>query len=227
LAIDVLVARAGDPTTETLILGDDATCEPVWTVGEGDARHASIGAGAVLARETRHAIVGIVAAWSRSKASADLEVARVLGVTAVVIVRAGASSYHEAALQIIASGLVANLAHGAGIVIVAEVVFVGACRTKRADATTRPRVEAGVETPVAGVGNAPIRAALIPVQPAVQIDARIAANILERGGSGITTASRRRNGQQHVSKGSHDQGGGRVAASWSVALLPGDRIPSA
>jgi len=207
LAIDVGVARAGDATTKALIVANDAAREPVWAIGEGDARHASIGAGVVLARETRDAIVGIVAAWSRSKASADLEVARVLRVTAVVIVRAGASSCHEAALQVIATGLEANLAHGAGIVVVAEVFFVGTCRTKRAGATTRPRIEAGVETPVAGVGNAPIHASLTPVQPAVQIDARIAASILERGGSGITTASRRRSGQQHVSKGSHDQRG--------------------
>jgi hypothetical protein len=202
LAIDVLVARAGDPTTETLILSDDATRKPVWAIRDGDARYASVGAGVVLARETRHAIVGIVAAaWDRSKAPADLEVADVVGVTTVADVLASPAPDDEAALKIITAVLEAYLAHRTGVVVVAEVFLIRTRRATRAGATTG--LDASVRAPV---GNAAVRATLTPVEPAVQIDARIATSILERGGSGITTASRRRSGQQHVSKGSHDQG---------------------
>jgi len=190
LAIDVLVARAGDPTTETLILGDDATREPVWTIGDGNARYASVGAGVVLARETRHAVVGIVAAaWDRSKAPASLEVAEVVGVRTAVVVLAGAASDDEAALKIITAVLEAYLAHRTGVVVVAEVFLIRTRRATRAGATAR--LDASVRAPV---GNAAVRAAFTPIKPAIQIDARIATSIEGSGGNGITTANHGRSG---------------------------------
>ena len=194
MAIDVGITGTRDATTEPLIVGDDTTRKPVRAIGDGDARYASIGTGVVLAGKTCHAIVGIVAAGSRSKAPTDLEVARVVGVSAVVIVLASAAARHETALQIIATGLETHFARRAGIVVVAKVFFVGTGRAKRARPATRPRIETGVETPVAAVGNVPIHAALTPVEPAIQIDARIATSIEGSGGNGITTANHGRSG---------------------------------
>ncbi len=156
-----------------------------------NARDASVRASAVLTGETRHAIVGIIATGGRSKAPVDLEIAGIVGVAAIAIGRARATWGHETALQIIASGLVAFLACGAGLVVITEVFFVGAFEAERAGATARPCVEASV--------GAAVRAS-------VQIDAGVAAIILDPGRSGITTANRRRNGQQHESKESHGQG---------------------
>lgn len=160
-------------------------------IRDRNAWDASVRADAVLAGETRHAIVGVVAARSRSKAPTGLGVAPVVRVAAIDVVLASAASGHETAFQIIASSLVAFIACRAGLVVITEVFFVGALQAKRAHATARPCVEAGVET---------------AVRASVQIDAGVAATILDRGGSGITTASRRRNGQQHESKESHSQG---------------------
>jgi len=198
LAIDVVVTGTRDATTEPLIVTNDATGEPVWAIRDRDARDASVGAGVVLAGETRHAIIGIVATGGRSKAPADLEVARVVWVAAIAVSRARATWKHEATLEIVASCLVAFLACGAGIVIVAEVLFIGAPQAKRAGATAGPRIEAAVR-------NVRVRAACSTCT-AIQIDARIASSILVREGGGITTANRRRNGQQHASKESHGQG---------------------
>jgi hypothetical protein len=148
LAIDIFVAGPRNPTTEPLIVGNVATREPVWAIGDGDARNASVGALVVLTGETRHAIVGIVAARGRSKAPTYFEIARIVGVAALAIGRARTTWGHETAFQIIATGLETHLARRTGIVVVTEVFFVGACRAKRAGAAATPSIEAGVETSV-------------------------------------------------------------------------------
>ncbi len=132
-------------------------------VRDRDARDASVDAGVVLAGETRHAIVGIIATGDRSKAPADFEIARIVGVDAIAVGRARATWAHEATLQIIASGLVAFLARRAGIVVVAEVFFVGAHQAKRAGAAARPRIETSV--------------AAAAVRTSIQIDTRVAPRV--------------------------------------------------
>jgi len=127
-----------------------------------DARHASVDAGVVLTGETRHAIVGIIATGGRSKTPAGLEIARVVGVDAIAVGRARATWAHEATLEIIASSLVAFLARRAGIIVVAEVFFVGAPQAERVGAATRPRIETSVAT---------------AVRTSIQIDTRVAPRI--------------------------------------------------
>jgi hypothetical protein len=134
----------------------------VRAIRNRDAWDASVDAGVVLTGETRHAIVGIIAAGGRSKTPAGLEIARVVGVDAIAVGRARATWAHEATLEIIASSLVAFLARRAGIVVVAEVYFVGALQAERAHAAARPRIEPSVAT---------------TVRTSVQIDARVAASI--------------------------------------------------
>ncbi len=173
-----------------------------------DARHASVDTGVVLTGETRHAIVGIIATGDRSKAPTDFEIARIVGISAIAIGRARATWSHFATLQIIASGLDAVLAWRADLALVAELFFFGAPQAERVGAATRPRIETSVAT---------------AVRTSIQIDTRVAPRVWGRGGIGITTASRRRNGQQHASKESHGQGAAGQPRLSSLALLPADR----
>lgn len=127
-----------------------------------DAWDASVDAGVALTGETRHAIVGIIATGGRSKAPTDLEIARIVGVAAIAIGRARPTWGHDTTLQIIASGLDADLAWRAELVVVTEVFFVGAPQAKHAGAATRARIETTV---------------VAAVRTPVQIDARIAPRI--------------------------------------------------
>jgi hypothetical protein len=135
-----------------LIVADDATGEPVRAIRNRDAWDTSVDAGVVLTGETRHAIVGIVATGGRSKAPASLEVARIVGVAAIAIGRARATWGHETTLQIIATGLDADLAWRAELVVVTEVFFVGAPQAQHAGAATRARIE----TTVAAAARTPV-----------------------------------------------------------------------
>ena len=160
-------------------------------IGDGNTRHASVDAGVVLAGKTRYAIVGIVTAGARSKAPADFEIARIVGVAAITIGRTRATWSRDTALQIVATTVDADLAWQADLFIVAKLLFVGTPQAEPVDAAAIPRVDAGVDAAV----PTPIR-----------IDARVAPRIEGPSGSGITTAGRRRNGKQHASKESHGQG---------------------
>lgn len=95
-------------------------------IGADLTRHTPVDAGAILASETRHAVVGIAAAGLETQAAKDLWIADVGGVAAVGIVVACAAAGHEAAREIPAAGGQTNLARAARVLIITKQLGIGA-----------------------------------------------------------------------------------------------------
>jgi hypothetical protein len=186
--------------------------ESVRAIGPKLARHATIGANAIFAREARHAIVGVAAARLDTQATMDLEVARVGGIAAVEIVLAGSSTGDEAPGVILAAGGQTNLADGTRSLVIAKRLEIGTRRTQ--DARRAP----GASIWNASVRDRAIRPCVdgtIEVDASIRIDGGIASRIGGcRWSGGAAAAGRGCHSQRNTSKEAHDWGksGDRKAA---------------
>ena len=128
-AIGVALARSGKASAEPLIVIELPTRIAVRAIGMTIARHTSIDARSSFAREAGHTIDRGVAPRRSPQATADREIAGVVGIAAIAVIITGTASDRETAFDILAARGQANLPGGAQVI--ANRGFVGAGRTKR------------------------------------------------------------------------------------------------
>lgn len=192
------------------------------TVQAALAWNTAIDALAVLAGKPCDAIAGVVAASIGAKATSGASltdgdfwvsaVADVGGVSAIVILLAGACTRHLTARELDADTRVAVLTAGRDAnftpkraVTIAKGIEPGAGRAKGL------HLAPGPDEPAAALTTAALTtAAVATTLPActVRIDGGIASRVgRKRGGNRFSTAGQGRSGQHNVSKGAHGFGG--------------------
>lgn len=178
------------------------------------ARDPAIDAGLVLARKASDAVVRVGASRRGTKTSSDGGIARVSGIAAVLVALASTSARGEATCVILAAGRKASFADRTGIRVVTQQVESGARRAERARLAPGQAAVQNAAVGYASVDAAVFYSRVTSIDSPVQIDGRIAPCVdRDRGCSGLTTADRRRSGQQNKSKETHLQGGRQTRES--------------